>query len=193
MLKTYDMIIDDLSSYANPKMKLQRQVHDGEYIPVKKELYETSAEVPGHLLAACIYGPSYLSFDFALSWYGLIPERVSTFTSATFDKKKKKIYHTAFGVFTFRDVPRKVFPLGIREESEKGFFFQIASPEKALCDKLYSIKRLSNRRELIQVLEADLRIDTESLRELNVSDIDELSRLYRSNNVRLLAAYMRRI
>lgn len=193
MLKTYDMIMDDLSSYSNPRMKLKRQVHAGEYIPVRKKLYETNAQAPGYMLADSIYGPSYLSFDFALSWYDMIPERVSTFTSATFDKKKKKIYNTQFGIFTYRDIPKEVFPLGVRLEKENGIHFQIASPEKALCDKLYSVKRLSNRNELMQLIEDDLRIDMDSLRRLNVSDIQELSYFFHSNNVRLLAAYIRRI
>lgn len=34
------------------------------------------------MLVGVIYGPSYLSFDFVLAWYGLIPETVQTFTSA---------------------------------------------------------------------------------------------------------------
>lgn len=53
-------------------------------------MYETDSNTPGYLLAGSIYGPSYLSFDFALAYYDLIPERVVNYTSATFGKKKKK-------------------------------------------------------------------------------------------------------
>ena len=51
---------------------------------------ETDSTVSGHLLAASIYGPSYLSFEFALSWHGLIPEAVYNCTAATFGKKKRR-------------------------------------------------------------------------------------------------------
>lgn len=53
---------------------------------------------PPYLLAGSIYGPSYISFEYALSYYGMIPEAVYIVTCATFDKKKK--YETAFGTFT---------------------------------------------------------------------------------------------
>ena len=68
-----------------------------------------SAELPlgnasiAYLLAGSIYGPSYISFEFALSYYGLIPEAVHVVTCASFEKKKKKTYDTIFGTFTYRN------------------------------------------------------------------------------------------
>src|SRR5690554_965136 len=78
-----------------------RMVKDGEYIKIIRGLYETDPSTPGYLLAGSIYGPSYLSFEFALAYHGLIPEAVYTFTSATYDKKKKKKFETPFGTFTY--------------------------------------------------------------------------------------------
>ena len=98
------------------------------------EAFTRQLETPGYLLAASIYGPSYLSFDFALSYWGLIPEAVFSFTSATFDKKKRKQFVTPFGLFTYRDVPRKAYPFGIQILNEGDYSFFIANPEKALCD-----------------------------------------------------------
>lgn len=91
MIKTTNMILEELYQYASPADKLSRMVRDGKYIPIVKGLYETQRSTPGYLLAGSIYGPSYLSFEFALAYHGLIPEAVYTFTSATFDKKKEKI------------------------------------------------------------------------------------------------------
>ena len=76
MIKTYAMIVDELSEYSAPENKLSRMVKEGIYIPIVKGLYETEKATSGYLLAGSIYGPSYLSFDFALSRYGLIPEAV---------------------------------------------------------------------------------------------------------------------
>ena len=66
MIKTYNMIIHELHDYRNPKTKLGRLVKEGVYTPVIRGLYETDPNTAGYLLAGSIYGPSYLSFDFAL-------------------------------------------------------------------------------------------------------------------------------
>lgn len=84
MIKTHSMIIDELSEYGNPKTKLGRMVNEGIYTPIIRGLYETDAKTSGYLLAGSIYGPSYLSFEFALSYYSMIPEAVHVYTSATF-------------------------------------------------------------------------------------------------------------
>ena len=72
MIKTHSMIMDELSEYKNPKTKLGRMVRDGIYTPIIRGIYETDPETPGYFLAGSIYGPSYLSFDFALSYYCLL-------------------------------------------------------------------------------------------------------------------------
>ena len=46
----------------------------GEVFPITRGLYETDPNVPGYLLAGSIYGPSYISFEYALGYYGMIPE-----------------------------------------------------------------------------------------------------------------------
>ncbi len=91
MIKTTSMLLEELEEYASPKSKLSRMVKRGECFPITKGLYETDPNTPPHLLAGSIYGPSYISFEFALSYYGLIPEAVYTVTCATFEKKKKKV------------------------------------------------------------------------------------------------------
>lgn len=107
------MILEELRSYANPKAKLSRMANQGECFRITRGLYETNKNTPGYLLAGSIYGPSYISFEYALAYYNLIPEAVYTITCATFEKKKKKIFQTPFGNFSYRDVPSAAFPLGI--------------------------------------------------------------------------------
>ena len=58
--------MDELKSYASPAKKIERMVKTGELTRVVRGLYETDPHTPGHLLAASIYGPSYLSFEYAL-------------------------------------------------------------------------------------------------------------------------------
>lgn len=192
MVITTNILKNNLEGYSNKNNKISRDLKDGKLYKIINGLYETNPNIPGYLLASSIYGPSYISFEYALSYYGLIPERVNTITCATFNKKKKKIYNTYFGVFTYRDIPVNAYPEEIILKEENNYSYQIATPEKALCDKLYTLSPLSNYSNLEEMLFNDLRIDEEEFKKLNVDKIDKLSRLYHSTNVDLLARYMKR-
>lgn len=193
MVKTYGMIMNDLRSYKSPKTKLGRMVSEGAYIQIVRGLYETDPNTPGYLLAGSIYGPSYLSFDFALAYYGMIPETVAAYTSATFGKHKSKSYSTPFGLFTYRDIPKQAYPLGIILRTEGDYTFQIASREKALCDKLYAMPPIGNQKELMILLEENLRIEHETILSLNIDDLKIMTDKYHSTNIELLYRLMRRI
>ena len=77
-------------------------------------------------------------------------------------------------------------------KEENNYSYQIASREKALCDKIYTLKPLKNYSNLEKMLFSDLRIDSENFNKLNIEKIEKLSNLYHSTNVLLLAKYMRR-
>lgn len=192
MILTNDIIKQNLKEYSNKNTKICREVKNGNLIKIINGLYETDPNVNGYLLAGSIYGPSYLSFDYALSYYGLIPEKVTAYTCATCDKKKKKRYENQFGTYLYRDVPVEVYPLGINVFEEGEYTYQIATPEKALCDKLYTLNPIKNMGELENILFNDLRIDKEEFNNLNVKDINEITQCYHSTNVELLYGYIRR-
>lgn len=189
---TNNIAKSNLKEYTNKNNKISRDIRDGKLFKITTGLYETDPNTPGYLLASSIYGPSYISFEYALSYYGLIPERVTTVTCATFNKKKKKQYNTDFGIFTYRDVPVKAYPMDIILKEKNNYSYQIASPEKALCDKLYTLAPLSNYSNLEEMLFKDLRIDEEGFNNLDILKIVKLSNLYHSTNVDLLAKYIRR-
>ena len=192
MVITNSIMKQNLDSYSNKNNKISRDIRDGKLFKIITGLYETDPNTPGYLLAGSIYGPSYISFEYALSFYGLIPERVTTITCATFDKKKKKQYETDFGIFIYRDVPILVYPEEIILKEENNYSYQIATPEKALCDKLYTLTPLNNYSNLENMLFNDLRIDEEGFNKLDVKKIEKLCELYHSTNVDLLYRYMRR-
>lgn len=192
MILTNNMIKENLKEYSNKNSKICREIKKGNLIKIRNGLYETDPQVDGYLLAGCIYGPSYLSFDFALFYYGLIPEKVTTYTSATFNKKKKKIYKNYFGTYLYRDIPEKVYHLGIKLIKTDAYSYQIATPEKALCDKLYTLSPVKNFKKLENLLFNDLRIDLDEFNKLNLKEIEEISNFYHSTNVNLLYRYMRR-
>lgn len=192
MIITNAIMKNNLKDYSNINNKIAREIRDGKLHKVITGLYETDPNTPGYLLASSIYGPSYISFEYALSYYGLIPERVTTITCATFDKKKKKEYNTDFGVFTYRDIPSSAYSEEILLKEKDSYSYQIATAEKALCDKLYTLSPLINYSNLENMLFNDLRIDKETFDKLDTDKINKLSKLYHSRNVELLAKYMRR-
>lgn len=191
MIKTARMLLNELTSYTNPRGKIKRMADGGQLTPVTRGLYETNPSTPGHYLAGTLYGPSYLSFEFALAWYGLIPEAVYTYTCATCGKGRKKKYETPFGVYMFRDVPVQAFPYSVDLHAENGYSFMLASPEKAVCDMIYTQSPLANRHDIRNLLFEDLRIDESAFRGLNLDDMTELAGLYRTVNHRLLTTMIR--
>ena len=192
MIITNDAAKANYDNYSNKNTKLFREVKEGKLFKIINGLYETNPNTPGYLLASSIYGPSYISFEFALSHYGLIPERVTTITCATYNKKKKKQYNTNFGIFTYRDIPSDAYSEEVLLKIEGDYSYQIATPEKALCDKLYTLPPLNNYSNLENILFNDLRIDEDEFYKLNANKIDKLSKLYHSTNINLLAKYIRR-
>ncbi|MBI2339466.1 MAG: type IV toxin-antitoxin system AbiEi family antitoxin domain-containing protein, partial [Deltaproteobacteria bacterium] len=75
------------SKEAN-RLNLTRWVKGGKIIRLKRGLYtlpddRRKIRFSPMGLANALYSPSYLSLEFALSWYDMIPERVSAMTSVS--------------------------------------------------------------------------------------------------------------
>ena len=151
MLKTYEMLKQDLTAYKALDMKIKRMADRREVIKLKKNLYDTGSTVSGYLEAAAICTPSYLSFDYALSCHGLIPERAKIYTSATCRKRKKKPSGTG-SVHIYQDIPLSFFPFEIEICCENERPCLMATPEKAVCDKLCTVKPIRSRKHLQQLL-----------------------------------------
>ena len=192
MILTSAMLLDRYKNYANPYGKIQRLVQAKKLIPLAKGLYEDNPHASGLYLSNAIYGPSYISFNTALAYYGLIPEVVYDFTSATTEKRKNKSFTNYFGTFTYRDIPLDAYPYGIVSKTENGYTYLIATPEKALCDKLYALPPVSNQKQLEELLFDSMRIDHVEFAKLNRCDIYFVAPKYHSTNLKLLTAYLRR-
>ena len=180
------MIRNSLSNYKQPDNKIKRMTDSKEIIKLTKNIYETDKNNPGFLYANVLYGPSYISFEYALSYYGLIPETVYVYTSATFKKKKKKTYQNLFGTYTYRDIPEKAYPFDILLIEDNIYPYSIASSEKALCDKLYTLKSIRTIKDLKIVLFEDLRIDKNAFYKLDLNKLSALCDLYNSTTLTTL-------
>lgn len=190
MIVTTLNLKEKYKDYTDTNGKIKREIDNGFLFPLVRGIYETNESVDGFLLASYIYGPSYLSFEYALSYHNLIPERVVVYTSATFNKRKSKVYQNHFGHYTYRDVPNAAFPFSVKVYEENGYAYFIARPEKALCDLLYTRKPVTSMKELIMVLFEDLRINKDMFEQLNFEEVLFLSDKYISNNMKYLRKYI---
>ena len=191
MVSSASMILCDLSNdYSAPKNKLLALEKKGLYHKIVRGIYETEANVSPLLLAGSVYGPSYVSFEYALSFWSLIPEKVFAVTSATTGKNRTKRFETSFGIFLYRDVPQKCFPFETYIKKIDGRNFLIAGREKAICDILYREKPLYSVKRLKEFLFENFRIEKSDFFSLDFNVISDLSKLYKSTNVNLLASFV---
>jgi len=190
MIMTMLNLKEKYKDYTDINGKIKRDVDNSILFPLLKGIYETNSNTDGFLLASYIYGPSYLSFEYALSFHNMIPERVSVYTNATFSKRKSKSYKNYFGLYVYRDVPNEAFPFYVRAYEQDTYAYFIASPEKALCDLLYIKQPVKSIKELEILLFEDIRINKDAFNQLNFKDILFLSNKYISNNIKFLKRYI---
>jgi predicted transcriptional regulator of viral defense system len=184
-----------LREYANPRAKIAGLERKKELIRLKRGLYITreasGGNFPGGCIANRLYGPSYVSFAYALWLYNFIPEYVPHVTSATRGKHRTKRFVTPVGVFFYRDVPAAVFHRDITFRTESGVRYLIATPEKALCDELSVAGTIRSVHAMEQLLFDNLRIDRESLLKMDPEVIGTLAPLYKSTAVESFDRFLR--
>lgn len=181
MFKSHLQLLEELKQYSSPKSKITRMINSKEIIQVKRGIFVDTDDqtYSTNSLSSIIYGPSYISFESALSFYGLIPERVTAITCASYNKNKNKKFHTPIGNFYYLYIPSKVFPYDTIISGKENQKFIIASAEKAICDSLFRVKNIKTVTELKKLLIEDWRIDFEILRNLNIDSFQFLLPLYR--------------
>ena len=172
--------------YANPLDKIKREVDKGNLIRLTNGIYETDKEMDPCLLASSILSPSYLSFDWALSYYGLIPEKVTSVTSATLGKRKNKTFENYFGRYEYTDVPAEAFPEGLTYLENMGYTVKVATKEKTICDSLCKWRVVRNIKELKELLFEDKRIDEDEFAACDFKLMKRLAGLYAKTNLKVL-------
>ncbi|MCE7056794.1 hypothetical protein LZF95_19085 [Algoriphagus sp. AGSA1] len=109
----------------------------------------------------------------ALSYWGFIPERVFETTSITI--RSSKIFKTKLGRFSYKHTSSlPYYSFGIRTvDITPKQAVMIASPEKAICDKIAMTSGLNLRsiKQVMEFLTEDMRIDEDLIRGLNLDVI----------------------
>jgi len=174
---TKQVVLDLLKDYSRPYDKINELVKQGILQVVKRGIYapgpKLNMAMPGpFLMANHLLGPSYVSLESALSHWGLIPEKVFETTSVT--TRNSKVYKTPVGRFSYAHVALPYYAFGIqRVDLTKRQTVMIATPEKALCDKIITTSGLLLRstKQVMELLIEDLRIKEQALRNLNINEI----------------------
>ena len=84
-------------------------------------------------------------------------------------------------VLFYRDVPVDAFPYELEIIQEGEYYYRIAGPENALCDKLYTMSPVANADEIFILLTEDLRIEESELAKLDRKKIVMLSEHYQKD------------
>ncbi len=188
-------LLNLLSDYKKPREAILRMVKNEELIRVKNGFYlirekithGSTKVIPFEQIANLLYGPSYVSMEWALSFYGMIPERVCTITSMTLGRNKD--YHTPIGDFSYFSLSSESYPLGVVQKKSPDFIgsFLMASPEKALADTVFKTCKNLDKNQLKTELLESKRIDRECLQKLNKTLLEEITKSYRAKHVHYLA------
>ncbi|MBI5734070.1 MAG: hypothetical protein HY973_03975 [Candidatus Kerfeldbacteria bacterium] len=117
------------------------------FLRMKRGIYIYSANPPTKFeIANYLWKPSYITFETALSFHGIIPETVYTITSAT--TRSSREFNFENQIYKYYQIKKNLFfgykPIKIRDK-----IVLIADKEKALLDYLYLAslkKRLINER-----------------------------------------------
>lgn len=116
---------------------LERYAKKGFFEKPRKGYYVVNTERHRlYYIANRIYSPSYVSFDTALSYYGLIPEITYAVSSAT--TKPTREFNFGEVVLSYSKIKREAFS-GYLPMQIDGIVVFFAEKEKALCDYLYFV------------------------------------------------------
>ena len=157
--------------------QLRRWQDNGLIFKLKRGMYllnvnDRKINPSRQFIANQLYMPSYVSLEYALNFYDLIPERVSEVTSVT--TKKTIRFVNDLGTFTYQHIKSKAFRGFKMTKDEMGLTFFIAEPEKAVIDFLYL--NFDKSKHLDKVLD-----------KIKISDKDVFESSYRFQNTETLS------
>ena len=191
----YTVLVSALSEYSKARDKITKLLDSGNIVRIKKGLYCFAETLRKHALsreylANLIYGPSYVSLEYAMAYHGLIPERVNIVISVT--TRRSRDFDTPFGRFSYRRMTENRYNCAADLAESAGISFLMATPEKALTDKVWTDKRLTNPSvsEIEEYLIDDLRLDPERLAELAGERLRRIGLAFSSRKIDNLIRYV---
>ena len=116
---------------------LEKGLKESLFYQLKRGLYSLRSDLPSELeIANRLYRPSYVSFEYALAYYNLIPEMVYKVTSATTKTTREFVTDDkTYSYSTIKPVAYTGYELKVIDEKR----FLMAEAEKAAVDYLYLV------------------------------------------------------
>ena len=175
---TKQVILSLLGKYKRPYDKISELLKKGELAVVKRGVYipgpnSKAKQTEKFLLANHLSGPSYISLESAMSYWGMIPERVYETTSVSLEKTI--LFKTPVGRFRYIKIPLPYYALGIQSIAlTTSQHALIATPEKAVCDKIVTSHGLLLRsiQQTKSLLLENWRMDPALLNQLDIEKIE---------------------
>ena len=141
LILSKDVILDQKGpqKQINQLNQLNRWTKKGLLIRLRRGMYvlnrhDRKATADINYIANRLYEPSYVSLEYALNFYGLIPELVKNVTSVT--TRKTNIFRNELGIFSYSHLKPKAFR-GFKKIGNAPAPFYMAEPEKAVVDFVY--------------------------------------------------------
>lgn len=120
--------------------QLSRWQKQGLVVKLRRGIYllnesDRKIQTSRAFVANQLYRPSYVSLEYALGFYGLIPEQVIDMTSVT--TRKTACFRNELGNFSYQHLSPGCFRGFRAATDEAGVKYFLAEPEKAVVDFLY--------------------------------------------------------
>lgn len=189
----YIKLLDLFKNYASPRDQITKLIRSKAIIRVKKGIYVLGPEFRKpyslEILGNIIYGPSYVSGLSALSYYGLIPERLSVLSSRT--PNRNKVFDTPVGRFTYDFLRMTLYQVSVdRAELDAERTFLIATREKALVETLTQVEGIASTGDLRDWFDS-MRVDVDVLPKLRVGELRMLGQVFQDHRIELLIEQVR--
>ncbi len=131
---------------------------------IKNGLYVLSSDyskknISPEIISTKLYSPSYISLEYALSYYGIIPDAVFEITAIT--TKTTRYFETKYGLFSYRKIKKSCF-FGFETQRKNDFSYYFASIAKAMLDFLY----LNSKK---------LKIDYQTWQDLRFQNLEKIN------------------
>lgn len=116
---------------------LEHGLQTGLFTKLKRGMYSLKTDPPTEQeIANQLYRPSYLSYEYALAYYNILPEMVYTITSAT--TKSTRSFVVGEKTYSYTSIKATAYT-GYELKMVNDQRFLIAEPEKAFVDYLYLV------------------------------------------------------
>lgn len=160
------------------KLQLHQWVKAGDLISLKRGLYAFSdSSLDKGEVARRLYLPCYISLEYALNLYGLIPDVPFSITLVT--PKITRKFNTPYGQFVYHKIKKEAI-FGYDPKT------LIAEKEKALLDYLYL-----NRQRLVPQTDFWRELRLQNLTEINFNKAFEYAKKFGSKKLIALLRSLR--